>query len=114
MKIYEINSTIDIQICIRFTKSNLLNRFSRTCLGAGELGTVLLPAGTDMNNVDTNGRFFLANGLNTAASFSYYEVFNVSMTNNSDCYQIAYVLTTGTPVKTRARINGKWYNWVEK
>lgn len=81
---------------------------------AGELGTVLLPAGTDMNNVDTNGRFFLANGLNTANSFSYYEVFNVSMTDNSDCYQIAYVLTTGTPVKTRARINGKWTNWVEK
>ena len=111
MKIYEINSTIDIQICIRFTKSNLLNRFSRTCLGAGEflLKSKRILSG-DLNDYKDAGFVMVGseNVSNVPTAFVY--VIILSSLGSQDVIQIAFSISNKI-IYIRSYGSSIWNEW---
>ena len=70
----------------------------------------ILPVGTDMDTVTTSGSYYLTNGVNTACDYSFYKIFCLSTSPDSDCFQIAYCITLNT-IKTRTKANKRWSEW---
>ena len=118
MKIYEINSTIDIQICIRFTKSNLLNRFSRTYVGAGGfLGKGLIDGlvkqNDDWNNYIENGCYNvnLDNGINRPLGADDFGFLLVVSYKGVVLTQIFVASITTTTLYFRLKHGDNWSKW---
>ena len=76
------------------------------CVVAGVMRKVL-PANEDLNNVVTNGSYYVNGGVNAPGSFFYFDVLKVS---SQDVIQVGYSIIVDKLWK-RTFVNGIWSAW---